>query len=86
MPVMISHVELSHSTWIAAIRLAAVTSVLAAVLAVTASTLGNVPDAAIVLPVIVIAFTASWMQTSRIRGAHDAIVVAEMPTITRTSA
>ena len=83
---MISDVELSRSTWIAAIRLAAVTSVLAAVLAVTASKLGNVPDAAIVLPVIVIAFTASWMQTSRIRGARDAIAVAPMPTITRTSA
>ena len=83
---MIDDVELSRRTWTAAIRLAVVISVLAAALAVTLSSLGNIPDVAIVLPVIVIAFTASWMQTSRIRGAHDAIVVAEMPTITRTSA
>jgi len=79
---MIDDVELSRRTWTAAIRLAVVISVLAAALAVTLSSLGNIPDVAIVLPVIVIAFTASWVQTSRIR--NDRVAVAPMPALTRT--
>ena len=62
-------VELSRHTWTAAIRLAVVISIIAAVAAVVVSSVGNVPQAAIVLPVIVVAFTASWVQTNRNRRA-----------------
>lgn len=82
---MIDNVNMSRRTWAAAIRLAVVVSVLAAVLAVVASSLGNLPDAAIVLPVIIVAFTASWVQTSRIRRERDAVQIAPMPALTRTS-
>jgi len=84
MKYMIDNVELSRRTWTAAIRLAVVISVLAAALAVTLSSLGNIPDAAIVLPVIIIAFTASWVQTSRIRNDRNTVVVAPLPALTRT--
>lgn len=81
---MIQDVELNRRTWTAAIRLAVVVSVLAAALAVALSSIGNIPDAAIVLPVIIVAFTASWVQTSRIRSDRT-IAVAPLPPLTRTS-
>jgi len=59
--------EIERRTWSAAIRLAVVFSVLAAVVAVAARAAGDVPQAAIVLPVIAAAFTASWIQTGRVR-------------------
>jgi len=59
--------EISRRTWIAAVKLAAVLSVLAAGLAFAVSRAGEVPQAAIVVPVIVVAFVASWIQTERIR-------------------
>ena len=62
-------VELSRHTWTAAIRLAVVISIIAVVAAVVVTTVGNVPQAAIVLPVIVVSFTASWIQTNRDRRA-----------------
>ncbi len=62
-------VELSRHTWNAAIRLAVVISIVAGLAAVMASAAGDIPQAAIVLPVIVIAFSASWIQTNRVR--HD---------------
>lgn len=65
--------ELSRHTWIAAIRLAVVISIIAVAAAVVVSTVGNVPQAAIVLPVIVVAFTASWIQTNRDRRAPAAL-------------
>jgi hypothetical protein len=61
--------DLRRRTWIAALRLAVVLSVAAGVVAAALSTLGDVPQAAVVLPVIVIAFTASWVQTGRVRRA-----------------
>jgi hypothetical protein len=63
-------VELSRHTWKAAFRLAAVISIVAVLAAVAASAAGDVPQAAIVLPVIVIAFGASWIQTNRVRRDH----------------
>jgi zinc transporter ZupT len=60
-------VELSQSTWIAAIRLAVVISVVAGLGAIAASTAGDISQTVIVLSVIVIAFTASWIQTNRVR-------------------
>lgn len=59
--------ELSRRTWNAAVKLAVVISIAAALLVVALQPTGSVPQAAIVLPVIVIAFTASWIQTGRVR-------------------
>ena len=69
--------EISRRTWAAALKLAVVMSLVAALVAVAASALGDVPAAAIVLPVVVIAFTLSWVQTGRVmrtvevRTIHD---------------
>jgi membrane protein YdbS with pleckstrin-like domain len=60
-------VELSRRTWNAAVKLALIISISAAVLAVAISAAGDVPQVAIVLPVIVVAFVASWIQTGRVR-------------------
>jgi len=60
-------VELSRRTWNAAVKLAVIISIAAALLVVTIHPSGSVPQAAIVLPVIVVAFTASWIQTGRVR-------------------
>lgn len=64
---MIDVVELSRRTWNAAVKLAVVLSIAAALLVVAVQPSGSVPQAAIVLPVIVVAFTASWIQTGRVR-------------------
>lgn len=61
------NVELSHRTWNAAVKLAVIISIAAAVLAVAISAAGDVPQVAIVLPVIIVAFVASWIQTGRVR-------------------
>ncbi|MEM9747888.1 MAG: hypothetical protein AAF945_14420 [Actinomycetota bacterium] len=58
--------ELSRITWAASIKLAAVISVVAALLAIAASLVSDLPQAAIVLPAIVIGFVASWVQTAHI--------------------
>ena len=67
--------ELSRHTWNAAVRLAVVISVVAGIAAVLVSAAGDVPQAAIVLTVIVVAFSASWIQTSRVRREHAPIRV-----------
>ncbi len=72
---MISHMEISRRTWTAALKLAVVLSVIAVLVAVTATQLGDVPQAAIVLPVIVVAFVSSWIQTGRVRRAAVADMV-----------
>lgn len=59
--------DLHRRTWIAALKLALVISVAAAVTAVVLSSLGEVPAAAIVVPVVVVAFASSWVQTGRVR-------------------
>lgn len=66
-PDMICHMEPSSRTWIAALKLAVVLSLLAAVVAVGVSMVGDVPEAVVVIPVIVVAFAASWVQTGRVR-------------------
>jgi hypothetical protein len=60
-------VELHRRTWTAALELALVISTLAAVAAVAISAAGDVPQVAIVLPVIVVGFVASWVRTGRVR-------------------
>lgn len=62
--------DLSRRTWNGAIRLAFVISSIAALVAIGVSTFGDVPNIVVVLPVIVVAFTASWVRTGRLR--HDA--------------
>ncbi|HSM64868.1 MAG TPA: hypothetical protein VK860_01045 [Ilumatobacteraceae bacterium] len=59
--------ELSRRTWNAAVKLAVIISIAAASFVVAVQPGGGVPQAAIVLPVIVIAFSASWVQTGRVR-------------------
>lgn len=59
--------ELSRRTWNAAVKLAVIISVAAALVAIVVSAAGTVPQAAIVIPVIVVAFAASWIQTGRVR-------------------
>jgi len=59
--------ELDRRTWSSIVRLAAVFSVVAAVAAVAARVAGDVPQVAIVLTAIVLAFAASWIQTGRVR-------------------
>jgi len=60
-------VDIDRRTWNAAVKLAVLLSIFAVLVAVVASTAGSVPQAAIVLPVIVVAFAASWIQTGRVR-------------------
>jgi hypothetical protein len=60
-------VELNRRTWNAAVKLAMIISISAALLAIAVSTAGDVPQVAIVLPVIIVAFVASWIQTGRAR-------------------
>ena len=65
--------ERSQYTWNAAIKLAIVISIAAGLAAVLASAVGDIPQAAIVLTVIVVAFTASWIQTNRGRREHTPV-------------
>ena len=66
---MISSVELDRRTWKAAVRLAVTVSVLGALVAMAAERAADVPPFAIVLPVMIIGFVASWVQTGRVRRA-----------------
>jgi hypothetical protein len=68
-------VELSRQTWTAAVKLAVVISIVAGLAAALVSTVGDIPQAAIVLPVIVVAFSASWIQTNRVRREHAPVRV-----------
>ena len=73
---MIDDMELNRATWVASVKLAAVASVVAALLAIAASLVSDLPQAAIVLPAIVIGFVASWVQTAHIhREALDRVVL-----------
>jgi hypothetical protein len=69
-------VDLRRHTWNAAIKLAVTISIIATLVAVLVSTVGDVPQAAIVLPVIVVAFAASWIQTDRVHREHTPVRVA----------
>ena len=62
--------ELRRSTWAAAIRLAVALSVIAVLTAIALR--GLLPQQAIVLGVIVIGFTTSWVRTGQVaRGASS---------------
>ncbi len=60
-------VDIDRRIWNEAVKLALLMSIVAGLAAVVASAAGSVPQAAVVLPVIVVAFTASWIQTGRVR-------------------
>jgi hypothetical protein len=60
-------VDIDRRTWTEAVKLAVLISIVAGLAAVVASATGSIPQAAIVLPVIVVAFAASWIQTGRVR-------------------
>lgn len=61
------YVELSRRTWNATIKLAIVVSIAAALFAATLNAMSDVPQSAIVLGVILVAFTASWVLTGRVQ-------------------
>lgn len=63
------NVDVEPTRRTSSVRLAIVISTIAALVAVVVSAAGDVPQAAIVLPVIVVAFVASWVQTSRDRAS-----------------
>ena len=71
---MTDDMEMSRRTWTAAVKLAAVLSLLAAIVAVVVSAMGNVPAIAVVAPVMIVAFTASWVQTGRVRESVRLVV------------
>ena len=60
-------VDTDRQRWNSVLRLAVLISVVAAFAAIAISAAGEIPQAAIVIPVIVVAFTASWIQTGRAR-------------------
>lgn len=64
-------VDTDRRTWTGAIKLALLMSIVAGLIAIAASAAGGVPQAAVVLPVIVVAFVASWIQTGRIQRGAD---------------
>lgn len=83
---MIDDMETSRRTWNAALKLAVMLSVLAACAAVTVSQLGDLPEMAIVLPVIVIGFTASWIQTGRIRRESERMMTVPLRSVSSANA
>ncbi len=67
---MNADVEFSRDAWIAIIRLAVVVSTAAALFAIGMSLAGDVSEATIVLPVIVVGFAASWTMTGRMHAVQ----------------
>jgi hypothetical protein len=71
--------EIRRRTWIAALKLAVVVSLLSAIVAVAASALVDAPAVAIVLPVIAVAFTLSWVQTGRLLRSPEPVRADLLP-------
>ena len=69
--------ETNRQRWNAVLRLAVLISVIAAFAAIAISAAGEIPQIAIVLPVIIVAFTASWVQTGRARRLEAPVRIAE---------
>jgi uncharacterized membrane protein len=57
--------NVSRIHWNEVLRLAVIVSIIAAMIAVAATAIGDVSQTAIVITVMVIGFVASWVQTSR---------------------
>jgi hypothetical protein len=78
-------VDIDRRTWNEAVKLAVLISIVAGLAAIVVSAAGGVPQVAIVLPVIVVAFAASWIQTGRVRReAAPAKLVAPRTTLLRS--
>lgn len=78
-------VDVERRTWNEAVKLAVLISIVAGLAAVVVSAAGSIPQAAIVLPVIVVAFAASWIQTGRVRReAAPAKLIAPRTTLSRS--
>lgn len=78
-------VDIDRRTWNESVKLAVLISIVAGLAAIVVSAAGGVPQAAIVLPVIVIAFAASWIQTGRVRReTAPAKLVAPRTTLLRS--
>jgi ABC-type Mn2+/Zn2+ transport system permease subunit len=69
--------DTDRQKWNAALKLAVLISVVAAFAAVAISAAGDIPQTAIVLPVIIVAFTASWVQTGRARRQELPVHIAQ---------
>jgi hypothetical protein len=63
--------EIRRTTYLAAIKLATVLSVVAATIALGLGSLGEASQAALVLSVIAVGFVASWVQTGRAARSAD---------------
>lgn len=82
---MNASVDIDRRAWNEAVKLAVWISIFAGLAAVVASAAGSIPQAAIVLAVIVVAFTASWIQTGRVRReTAPAKLVAPRATLLRS--
>ncbi len=57
--------ERRSDRWAPAVRLALVVSLIAAAAAIVVSAASEIPQSAVVIPVIVVAFVASWVQSGR---------------------
>jgi len=68
--------DTDRQTWTAVMKLALLISVIAALVAIAVSAAGDIPQAAIVLPVILVAFTASWVQTGRAQRQEAPVRIA----------
>jgi hypothetical protein len=68
----------AHDTWIAAIRLAAIASVVAAAAAVILTSLAGLPAPTVVVAMMVFGFVASWIETGRVRHRHATVRVAPL--------
>jgi hypothetical protein len=66
-------VELDRDTWSAIVKFAMTISIAAVLGALVLSAAGDVPHAAIVLAVIVVAFSCSWIRTGRVQRQHATV-------------
>lgn len=74
--------DIRRATYGAAVRLAMVFSAMAAIVALTLDAMGDVSAAGLVVAVMVVGFTTSWVQTGRIArtvGAGRSHRVTVMP-------
>jgi hypothetical protein len=73
---MNNEMDLSRHPWIAAIKLALAVSTTAALVAMLLVSIADVSQTAIVLTVIAIGFSASWVQSGRaLHGTSERVVV-----------
>ncbi len=77
-------VDTDRRTWKEVIKLAVLISIIAGLAAIAASVAGDIPQVAIVLPVIVVAFAVSWIQTGRVHRRSAPVELAVPHTVRRS--